>query len=66
MNSVVIPLDSPTIAMKAKKLLSKMGYKVSIEKSVNRSSGGCKTNIRVNGNINTICNELAKAGISCR
>lgn len=66
MNSVVIMLDSPTIAMKAKKLLSKSGYKVSIEKSVNRSKGGCKSNIRVNGNRNTICNELAKAGISCK
>lgn len=66
MNNTLISLESATAAMKAKKYLMSRGYKVSVEKSVDRGRSGCKSNIKVNGEMQTVCNELLKIGISCR
>ena len=61
-----ISLESSTMAIKAKKILMRNGYNVSIEKSVDGNRGGCKSNLRVNSDRDTVCEILRNYGIKCK
>ena len=64
--TTLISLESSTMAIKAKKILIRNGYNVSIEKSVDGNRGGCKSNLRVNSDKDTVCEILNSYGIKCK
>lgn len=66
MTYTLIAVSSITYAMKAKRLLNKLGYYCEIEKTPKGLSSGCGYSIRVRENSSYICELLAKSSIECK
>lgn len=60
----IIPLDSYTAALKAKRYLASNGVFVSVEK-INSDRRGCRFGIRTSDPAGMVCDMLAEVGIRC-